>query len=478
MKNIFLSVFFIALGQSLFSQTTHQVCLECPASTTCSGKTGSFTPGNLILQQGDMIQFTTTTVLLGGYTGTDHNIEFSGYPANNVNLFVSSTLIPVSAQTTTVTTPPFNTPGVYPMECTNFAHCLLAEYPCPGSYTVTVQASCSVTADFSPSATDICEGTIVNFANASTGATSYEWKINEIPFSTATDAVQSFGAAGSFDIELIADDGAGCLDSMTVTIDVTAAADAGTDESNSFCNIEDSINLNSMVTGDAGGAWTETSSSGQFNATSGVFEYTDLTADDYYFDYVILGTGVCPNDTAEMMITVNQEPGLSLTVTNTTLLASDSVYVDFTPSGVLTGANWVWNFCDGNLDNSQTAFYYSWDAGGNYCVCVDINNYNGCVATICDSTIQVTDDAGLEGFDLSKIGIYPNPTDGEFTINLTEITDEVVINIFDSQQKIVLSQQTAGGSNVVINSKDFEAGTYFVEVKSGDQRGLVPVIFK
>jgi hypothetical protein len=88
------------------AQTTHAVCVEEPASTTCPGKTGTFTPGNLVIQQGDMIEFTTTTVLLGGYSGTNHTIEFTGSAANNVTLPVSSTVFPPSAQVTTVTTPP------------------------------------------------------------------------------------------------------------------------------------------------------------------------------------------------------------------------------------------------------------------------------------------------------------------------------------------------------------------------------------
>ncbi|MCB9223604.1 MAG: T9SS type A sorting domain-containing protein [Crocinitomicaceae bacterium] len=459
------------------SQTTHQVCVEDPPSTTCPGKTGTFTPGNLVIQQGDMIEFTTTTVLLGGYTGTYHNIEFTGSSANNVDLFVSSTVFPPSAQVTSITTPPFNTPGVFPMECTNFAHCLLSEYPCTG-YTVTVLASCTVNADFTASATDICSGTTVNFTNTSTGAVSYTWKINEFPFSTSTNAVQNFGASGSFDIELIANDGAGCLDSTTVTINVTQAANAGTDESNTFCNVNDSINLNTMVTGDAGGSWNETTSSGQFNNTTGYFNYTGLTAGDYDFDHVILGTGVCPNDTATMTITVNQEPGLTLNVTNTNLATSDSAYIDFTPNGVLPGANWLWNFCDGNFDNPQTPFYYSWGSGGDFCVCVEINNYNGCTQVFCDSSITVWDDAGTNELNALEFNIYPNPADGAFTIDLTKITGKVEIKMYDMAQRLVYTETTSGGGNVFVDAKEMATGRYFIEITAMDQRNTIPVVLK
>jgi hypothetical protein len=459
------------------AQTTHAVCVEEPASTTCPGKTGTFTPGNLVIQQGDMIEFTTTTVLLGGYSGTNHTIEFTGSAANNVTLPVSSTVFPPSAQVTTVTTPPFNTPGVFPMECTNFNHCILSEYACTG-YTVTVLANCSVTADFTASATNICSGTTVDFTNTSTGATNYTWKINEFAFSNSTDAAQNFSAPGSFDIELVADDGAGCEDSLTITIDVTAAADAGTDESNSFCNVNDSIDLNTMMTGDAGGTWAETTSSGQFNATTAYFNYTDLTPGDYYFDYVIAGTSPCPNDTAEMMITVNQQPNVALNITNTNLATSDSAYIDFTPSGVLTGANWVWSFCDGNLDNPQTPFYYSWSTGGNFCVCVEINNYNGCVEEFCDSSIVVFDDAGNEELTPLDFRIYPNPAENMFNLDLSKVSGTVELRMFDMSQKIVYSETTSGGNTAQIEVKNFESGKYFVEISAQGQRYLIPVMIR
>lgn len=477
MKQLFL-LSLITLSLSGLSQTIHQVCVTELDAGTCGATTTVFTPGNLTIQQGDMIQFTTHFVALTGYPGSTHDIQFAGSSANNVLLPVSSDIL---NQVTTVTTPPFTSAGVFPMECVDGNHCFMADFltgwSCTG-YSVTVTSSCSVTADFTASATNICAGTTVNFTNASSGATSYTWKINEFPFSTSTNAVQNFGAGGSFDIELIADDGAGCLDSTTVTINVTDAADAGTDESNTFCNVNDSIDLNTMVTGDAGGSWAETTSSGQFNSTTGYFDYTGLAAGDYYFDYVILGTSPCPNDTAVMMITINQEPGLTLNVTNTNLATSDSAHIDFTPSGVLTGANWLWNFCDGNFDNPQTPFYYSWSSAGDFCVCVEINNYNGCTEVFCDSSIVVWDDAGNEEFSGLDFRIYPNPADDAFTIDLTKLSGNVSVTMFNAAQQQVFEQNTAGGSNVEVNVEHLAPGKYFVQIISDDQKYLVPVMIR
>lgn len=473
--NKFLLALIAFLSLSIAkSQTTWQVCVEDPPSTTCAGKTGTFTPGNLVIQQGDMIQFTTTMVLLIGYTGTDHNIEFAGSPANNVNLLVSSDIL---NQVTTVTTPPFNTPGVFPMECANFNHCILAEYACTG-YSVTVQSTCSVTASFTTPNMTVCTGDIVNFTNTSTGATTYDWHLDEFTFSTTTNSVLSFGAAGSYDIELISDDGAGCLDSTTITINVDPESDAGSDNSQIFCNLNDSIDLNSLVNGDTGGIWEETTSSGQFNATSGVLDYSALAQSIYLFDYIIPGVGVCPNDTAEMTVNVNQEPDLTLNLTGTTLDISDSLLVDFTTAGVLGGATYLWSFCDGNLQTDSSPFYYTWTTQGNYCVCVEVNNGNGCIESFCDSSVVVFDASAIEDLSTTNIRVYPNPTAGIFTIDLTQIQNDVTLEIYDQANRLVFEKQTSGGTNLVLNSTEFEAGNYFIHVITAGQKKVLSVIFQ
>lgn len=478
MKSLLTLGVFLIISSISIGQTTHQVCIECPASTTCSGKTGTFTPGNLIIQQGDMIQFTTTLVALSGYTGSYHNIEFAGYPANNVDLYVSTTVWPASAQITTVTTPPFNTPGTFDMECTNFNHCILAEYPCPGSYSVTVLPNCAVSPGFNASATTVCEGSTIDFTNSSTGATNYDWQIDGATFSTSTDAQYSFTSAGSFEIKLVADNGT-CEDSTTVTINVDPAADAGSDNSQNVCTINDSIDLNTLVSGSSGGTWQETTSSGQFDAGTGYFDYSGLTAQNYTFDYVITGTGVCPNDTAEMTITVNQQPNATLTVTPSGLTNYDSVYVDFTPNGAVGGTTYLWEFCDGNTGAYSSSFYYSWSTGGNYCVCVTIDNNNGCSEQYCDSSIVVQDITGInEELKEQSLKIYPNPTSDMINVDLSEFEGEITVMITDLKGREIFTDKSKGGAIYTTSILEYSKGGYFINVISENRNEKVLFIVK
>lgn len=140
MKKSLLSLLFITSVAFAFSQTTHQVCVSEVSNAPCSNNNGIFTPANLNIAVGDNIQFTTYFMgISGGYDGSNHQIRFNGSSPQDVILPISSSIL---NQVTTVTTPAFNTPGVYSMECVNSAHCFnfaqtLEGWACTG-YSVTV----------------------------------------------------------------------------------------------------------------------------------------------------------------------------------------------------------------------------------------------------------------------------------------------------------------------------------------------------
>jgi len=139
MKKLILSLSILLTASTMFGQVTHQVCVteaQATGGNSCTN-TAVFTPANLTINVGDKIQFTTFMVALTGYNGT-HDIQFTGSSANNVLLPISTNIL---SQVTTVTTPSFNNPGTFPMECVDANHCFIADlmsgWLCTG-YSVTV----------------------------------------------------------------------------------------------------------------------------------------------------------------------------------------------------------------------------------------------------------------------------------------------------------------------------------------------------
>lgn len=482
MKRFYTLVAFTISLQYATAQTTHQVCISEVYSTgACNSASGVFTPGNLTIAVGDQIQFTTHMVLLGGYNGT-HTIVFTGSTANNVSLPISTNII---APVTTVTTPPFTTPGIYPMECTHSNHCLIAEeisfWSCTG-YSVTVTGSgCTADANFNLTASTVCAGTTVNFTNSSTGAATYSWKIDEIPFSSSTNSSYLFSTAGTYNIELIAINGASCKDSLTTAVTVIEPAMAGANNTAAICNASGStLDLNTLLSGNNGtGTWAETTSSGQFAAGTGMFDASNLAPGNYTFTYTVSGNAPCPNDVADFTITVNQSPAIVLTLSPNPVVTGDSVLVDFTASGLEPGASFGWAFCDGFVSDSTVSFYYTVGGVGVMCMCVDVDNNNGCTVYVCENvTIEDVNTNVIDDLTALNILVYPNPTTGNFTVDLSKINDEATVVVYDNLNQIVRSYQKQPRTSLQVETNGLSKGIYQVRVEISGKIITYPVILQ
>lgn len=382
------------------AQTIHQVCIsEVVDANACgSNAQGVFVPGNLTIQVGDQIQFTTYFVQLGGYSGT-HDIQFTGSPANNVLLPISTNIL---NPTTTVTTPPFTTPGTFDMFCANQSHCEIAELmsnlPCTG-YSVTVvgnQPPCDVEADFQASATDVCEGDTIFLNNDSQNATVYQWDLDNTVFSNDPNTFIVMEDEGEFDITLIAGDGT-CEDTLTVPVTV--------------------------------------------------------------------------NQTPTAIIAI--QPSNELTI-------GEELNVTFTPDNVTSNASFEWDFCDGTTANHTEDFTVSWNEEGTFCLCVTIDNQNGCVFELCHSeSIIVSDEAtnSLADSEKGKVVIFPNPSDGN--IQLKNIPNSAAsIVVFDMNGKRVSVNDTWNNDKLDLQIRDKGAFIIAILDNTGEQLFSERIIVK
>ena len=78
--------------------------------------------------------------------------------------------------------------------------------------------TCPVTTQFAASTTT-CKNTPTTFTNTSTGATTYQWLVDNTPVSTATNLTHTFTTAGTHTVKLIASNGT-CSNELTQTITV------------------------------------------------------------------------------------------------------------------------------------------------------------------------------------------------------------------------------------------------------------------
>lgn len=98
-------------------------------------------------------------------------------------------------------------------------------------------------AAFSPSVnTMMTIGGSLTFTNSSTGATSYTWTINGVPFSSAASPSYTFSQTGTFVIELLTSNGsAACADSASITVEVNCNLQANFTQSSTEVKPGDNV---------------------------------------------------------------------------------------------------------------------------------------------------------------------------------------------------------------------------------------------
>ncbi|MHB8842633.1 MAG: PKD domain-containing protein [Candidatus Aquicultor sp.] len=115
----------------------------------------------------------------------------------------------------------------------------------------------------------------------------------------------------------------------------------------------------------------------------------------------------------------------SLTTPNgvsNTFYYSDSVNIQFY-NNIQSAATWQWNFGDGDTGTGQTPNHY-YNVAGTYNVSVIVNYpwgpYGTCIDTA-QKTITVVHGTRLEEYSKERLNfkLYPNPTNGDITIELT-----------------------------------------------------------
>ncbi|BDS13970.1 M43 family zinc metalloprotease [Aureispira anguillae] len=153
--------------------------------------------------------------------GTTVNFTNNTTGATTYNWFINGS----SFSTTTNSSFTFNTIGTYnvTLEASNGdPNCTLRD-------SITISVICNAQASFVANNTQVSPGDVVLFNNTSTGATSYQWFVNNVQQATTTNFNFTFPIVGTYDIFLVASDGV-CSDTsstLIVTVTNTALAQTG-----------------------------------------------------------------------------------------------------------------------------------------------------------------------------------------------------------------------------------------------------------
>lgn len=237
------------------------------------------------------------------------------------------------------------------------------------------------------------------------------------------------------------------------------------------------------------------SAGGDFTGTGGSMSFSTGLPDFYYYEEV--GTGslqfgvqqpffyVIPDDLEEELI-----------VPNTTLTDGDmecfNALLNITTGGdgktFLVEANASAELIAGNsirmlAGTSVVAGGYLHariTTDGTFC---DPDKQGPVMAPLANAAENV-EDISLSAFDFQKkeslFKVYPNPTTGLFTLELTidqiEPMQQMTVEVYGMRGERVLSEKVSSDQPHVFSLSDRQPGIYIIRVLSGDQTGIARII--
>ena len=134
---------------------------------------------------------------------------------------------------------------------------------------------------------------------------------------------------------------------------------------------------------------------------------------------------------------------------------------------------WSWKFPGASPSTSdmEHPFGINYPAIGNYTVCHTVSSLKGCKDSIY-KIVNIVVTSVNESENESLISIFPNPTNGKFTVQIAEgigkITDLDIRNMLGEKvyQSFALSHLPLGNAPVAIDLSGKSAGIYFLTLKS------------
>ncbi len=234
-----------------------------------------------------------------------------------------------------------------------------------------------------------CANQPVSFNNTSTPAasiTSYTWNFGDGGTSSATNPTNTYTVGGTYTVNLIAVNVAGCPDTAKVAVPVFIAPVADFTYSNVCVGAVGVFKDLTTVSSGTVTSWAWTFGDGGTSSIQNPY-YTYSVAGTYSVNLTVLSSNGCPGTITKPII-VNPKPKADFSISANPIFADESVtFTDLsTPTGSIS--TWNWNYGDGNGSTSQNPSYI-YDDKGNFIVQLAIMDNGGCVDTVRKEIIVV-----------------------------------------------------------------------------------------
>lgn len=257
-------------------------------------------------------------------------------------------------------------------------------------------------------------------------------------------------------------DANGCSNSASQTQTVNAAPTVTISSFSPVCSNSGVLQLTGEAP--AGGTWSGTGVTGSmFDPAAGTqvitYDYTDANG--------------CSSSASQTQ-TVNAAPTVTASIGVSTICSTDAPYT--LPAGTPAGGTWSGTGVSGGVFSPATAGLGAFNLTYTY------TDNNSCTASATDM-ITVSPCTGIEeAVAVNGIGVYPNPTNGQFTIEYAANGNgPLVVSIYDVNGKVVSRDQRSSFSGEYRQSVDLSTmpkGVYVIEIENNGQRAHSKIVLQ
>ncbi len=163
------------------------------------------------------------------------------------------------------------------------------------------------------------------------------------------------------------------------------------------------------------------------------------------------------DSTVTLNLTIDNISDITVSVSEPVITANNS------------NATYQWLDCDNNFAvlPGETDQTFTAGVNGNYAVQL---SQNGCVDTT--ACVSITTIGILENQFGDQLVVHPNPTNGNFSIDLGEVYNEITVNIIDLNGRLINSHFYEKGQLLNLSIQE-PSGIYFISIQSVDLTAVI-----